>query len=107
MTIYKAQPLTRTTTPRCMSCLQTHGRHLDTCLDFGTVIIPPPEDYVTMTGVIRALDKHPESHRAPSAGIPRVPAWALASVFFGAVLIGVGFLMNQPVAHLVYWMLHQ
>jgi len=46
-------------------------------------------DYVTITGLIRAVDKGPQSHRADRARSRRVPVWSIACVFVGVVLMAV------------------
>ena len=83
----------------CASCGQPRIC-LNTCPDRSV-------DVTTVTGVIRALGRGPESHRDVRTGIPRVPVWSVACVFLGSVLMGCGFLMNQPVAHMVYEVIHR
>jgi hypothetical protein len=65
-----------------------------------------PRDYVTMTGVLEAFDKQPQSHRDARAGVGRVPLWALTCVFVGLALIGAG-LAAQPIALAVWSVIHR
>lgn len=72
--------------------------------------LPPPaawdqHDGLSMTGVILAFEG-PESDAETTADVPRVPAWALACVFFGALLMALGFGAARPVAELIYSIIH-
>lgn len=121
---------------RCMSCLLV-GTHSRTCPDLGllslqpsvpvvrgrytgdetevlTVVIPrEPQAEDTLagglswTGVIEAFDKTPQSHAKRRSDHGRVPVWALASVFLGAVLMAFGFVMNEPVSQALWTLLHK
>jgi hypothetical protein len=88
----------------CASCGQAL-RCLNTCPDSSLQF--RPDDVTTVTGVIRALNKAPQTHADARTGIPRVPVWSVACVFLGSVLMGFGFLMNQPVAQAVYEVIHR
>lgn len=97
---------------RCMSCLRV-GPHAPDCLDDRTVILPVvqaearvrgylADNALTVTGVIRAIVKDPETHAEDRTGIPRVPVWSLAAIVSGLVLMAIGWVLNDPVAQFVF-----
>jgi hypothetical protein len=67
--------------------------------------IPPPTDYVTMTGLMDAVSNGPQSHAVRRGRGGRVPVWALACVMLGTVLIGLS-LAAPSIAQLLYLIIH-
>lgn len=121
-------------TIRCMSCLLV-GTHSRTCPDLGllslssppvvrgpytgadtevlTIVIPrePEADQtldhgLTWTGVVNALEKGSQRPAEARSERTPIPVWALASVFAGVVLMALGFLLNDPVSHLIFGAIH-
>jgi hypothetical protein len=67
--------------------------------------IPPVDtlgDGLSWTGVMNALDKGPEMPAERPSRVPRVPVWSVACVFSGSVLMAVGWMLNEPVARLIW-----
>jgi hypothetical protein len=116
----------------CASCHQVRNC-LNTCPDrdpmvpsvmvFGEIALPdgtmylypaetprflevPPADIVTVSGVVRAFDKEPQSHAKGRTSLPRVPVGAVALIVLGLTLMAIGFLMNEPLAWLIYGVIH-
>jgi hypothetical protein len=77
---------------RCMSCLRVGWCALD-CLD--------RESTVTTIPIIRAVEA-PEMSVAVPARDGWVPAWSLVSIVSGGLLMAVGFLLNDPLARVVW-----
>ena len=75
-----------------------------TQVDATTVVLRPVPrtDALTVTGVMRAVEKGPSSVVERPSRVPRVPVWSLASIVSGAVLMAIGWLMNDPVARMVF-----
>lgn len=99
---------TSTNSRRCMSCRRTPrvGCAWD-CLDRDPIpYVAGPVDTLaeglSWTGVMRAIEKGPEIAAEPRSAVPRVPVWSLASIVSGAVLMAVGWLMNDPVSRMVF-----
>ena len=61
---------------------------------------------LSFTGVMDAIEKGPQSHAKGQTDAPWVPAWALLRIFAGLVLMAVGWLLNDPVSHLIYGVIH-
>lgn len=65
--------------------------------------IPRPDatsvDELSWTGVMRAVGKGPQIHAKPRT---RIPAWSVAAIAWGVVLIALGLCLNQPVSVLIW-----
>jgi hypothetical protein len=61
---------------------------------------------LSFTGVMEALDKSPQSHAKTRTGVPGVPVWALAMIVAGLALMAFGWLLNDPITHLIYGAIH-
>lgn len=68
--------------------------------------IPDPSEYLTMTGVMRAIEKGPQMHHKRRGRGWRVPVWAVACIVFGSPLAVLGCLATRPVAEAIYWWIH-
>ena len=124
---------TSTNSRPCASCGQRRNC-LNTCPDrdpmvpslmmFGEIELPdgtryiypaetprfvqvPPVDIVTVSGVVRAFDKEPQSHAKGRTSLPRVPVGAVALIMLGLALMAVGFLMNEPLAWFIFGVIHR
>lgn len=64
-----------------------------------------PADYVTMAGVIEALEKGPESHAAGPAGHGWYMFTSMLLVFVGAVLMAFGWIFNDATSRFVWSLL--
>lgn len=75
-----------------------------------TVYSSHPDDTLTgalsMTGVIRAIEKAPQSHAKGRGDRPAIPVWTLAIIMLGVVLMAIGFLLNESIAWAIYRMIH-
>jgi hypothetical protein len=89
---------------------QVVGVGLDYAYPQATVYSSHPDDTLTgalsMTGVIRAIEKGPQSHAEGRMGAPWVPAWTLAVIMLGVVLMAIGFLLNEPITWVIYRTIH-
>lgn len=61
---------------------------------------------LSFTGVMEVLEKAPQSHAKGRTGEPWAPAWAIAMIFAGLVLMAIGWMLNEPVAQLIYGSIH-
>ena len=61
---------------------------------------------LTFTGVMEALENQPQSHAKRRTDVPGVPVWALAMIFAGLVLMAFGWMLNDPITHLIYGAIH-
>lgn len=61
---------------------------------------------LSFTGVMEALDKAPQSHAKGRTGEPWAPVWALAMIVAGLALMAFGWMLNEPVAQLIYGSIH-
>lgn len=68
-----------------------------------TDVAAHPADYVTMTGIMDALEKAPETHAAPRA---RYPRWAVTSVAVGGLMAVLGIGLANPIAQAVWSLIH-
>lgn len=64
--------------------------------------IPHPSEYLTITGVIRAVSEGPQTHAEGRSRDRRVPVWAVACIVFGSPLMVLGCLATDPVARVVW-----
>lgn len=83
-------------TRMCYTCLRTGGFHSDTCADFTTQHIVYPVH--TPTTVMEAVQIDAEGSPWPDG----VPVWASLSLLVGLVLMGVGFVMRDQAAMVVW-----
>lgn len=60
---------------------------------------------LSMTGVIRAIEKGPQSHAERRSRGWRVPVWAMACIVFGSPLMVLGLFANRPVSAAIHWWL--
>jgi hypothetical protein len=63
--------------------------------------IEVPDEWLSWTGVMDAIEKAPESHAKGRAGRTPVPVRYVVMVFLGLVLMGIG-LAREPIA-LILW----
>jgi hypothetical protein len=61
-----------------------------------------PDAGVSVTGIMRALDKGAEMPAERPSRVPRVPVWSVACVFAGSVLMAFGWMLNSPVSRLIW-----
>jgi len=61
---------------------------------------------LSFTGVMEALEKAPQSHAEGRTDAPGAPVWAIAMIFAGLVLMAIGWLLNDPIAQLIYGSIH-
>lgn len=86
--------MTDTRARMCMSCLRT-GHHAWDCADREPVHrVPGP----AATSVMEA----PQIAVAPRNRAGRIPAWSVVSIASGAVLVALGWILNEPVSQLVF-----
>lgn len=72
-------------------------------IDDTTQVIPQPVHVdLSITGVMRAIDKGAEMPVERPSVVPRVPVWAVASVALGMVLMAFGLVLQDPLAMAVY-----
>lgn len=89
----------------CAACGQQ--RCLPSCPDNSIPLMITTVDGLTMTGVIRAVEKGPESHAEGRNRPTWAPMWALVLVFVGGVLAALGLLFQDPVARMIWEAIHQ
>lgn len=65
-----------------------------------------PADYVTMTGVMQALEEGPHGHAETRPGNGWGMALSIATAFVGVVLVALGLVLNDPMTHLVWSVLN-
>jgi hypothetical protein len=80
--------------------------------DGTTQLIPQPvrwdertrvnDDGLTVTGVVRAIDKASQMPAERRSAVPRVPLWSLACIACGLVLVAIGLVARDPVARAVW-----
>lgn len=63
-------------------------------------------DGLSFTGVMEVLENQPQSHAKGRTGEPWAPVWAIAMIFAGLVLMAFGWMLNEPVAQLIYGSIH-
>lgn len=73
---------------RCMSCTLV-GQHTYDCADRN------PMDQTTVITVVQPVESDPDA-RTP------VPVWAPVALVAGAVLVALGWILNEPVSQLVW-----
>lgn len=61
---------------------------------------------LSFTGVMDVIGKAPQSHAKGRTGQPWAPVWAVAMIFAGLVLMGFGWMLNDPIAQLIYGAIH-
>jgi hypothetical protein len=61
---------------------------------------------LSWTGVMNAIEEAPQSHAKGRTGAPWVPVWTLVVIFAGLVLIAFGWVLNDPITHLIYGAIH-
>lgn len=66
----------------------------------------PLYDGLTMTGIMEALEKAPQSHAEARTARRGVPVWAVACLWLGTVLVALGLLLTDQVAWMVWSWLH-
>lgn len=67
---------------------------------------PVRDDGLSWTGVMDAFSEGPENDAEGHNHVPRVPVGAIVMVALGLALMGIGFVMNEPVSWWVYGVLH-
>lgn len=82
----------------CASC--GLRRCLPSCLDR-----LEPHDGLSITGVIRAVEA-PQMPAKPTAYVPRVPVGGIVMIVLGLALMGIGFVLRDETAWLIYDMIH-
>lgn len=94
---------TSTNSRRCATCHQPGWRGcLKTCDDR----MLEPHDGLSMTGVMDAFVEAPQSHAKGRVRVPRVPVGGIALVMVGMVLVGLGLVMREDTAWLIYNLIH-
>lgn len=69
--------------------------------DAATPPVDTLEGGLSWTGVMEALDNHPQSHAKGRRDDPRVPVWSLVVLFVGLVLTAVA-MVGLSYAHLIH-----
>lgn len=61
---------------------------------------------LSMTGVMEALEKAPQSHAGRRTMFADTPVWAVTCLWAGIVLVALGLLLTDQVAWVVWSWLH-